>query len=296
MAGDTVLKAFLSVFVVLSCFFLISKAMTLSWKEIRFVWHDLFLKKPPTSDGCFLVFLLSVWQNAVTLPVPTASYQTAGVSEGIRKPWTALRILDPTYVINTLFFPADAESHEQLLSLLTRKCNGLFSQINFSFFIFCSNGSMASTEGINLGTSALPGGCSRATPAIPAQNLCRICQKIKYKFISLNLISSTWHILDSGWNSDLNSSSGNDGWFPLVSKHFHYFRPPCSPSRCQPWDIASHLRECQKSYRNSCRSSARDTLKEQGWKKYVFSIKSLIPEAHEGHFVSGPVQHLSAGR
>lgn len=135
---------------------------------------------------------------------------------------------------------------------------------------------MASTEGINLDMSALPYGCSRATPV---QNLCRICQKIKYKFISLNLISSTWHILDSGWNSDLNSSSGNDGWFPLVSKHFHYFRPPCSPSHCQPWDITSHLRECQKSYRNSCCSSTRDTLKEQGGKNTssALHLSSLKP-------------------
>lgn len=36
--------------------------------------------------------------------------------------------------------------------------------------------------------------------------------------------------------------------------------------------------------------------KNRDGKKYVFSIKSLIPEAHEGHFVSGPVQHPSAGR
>lgn len=124
--------------------------------------------------------------------------------------------------------------------------------------------------------SALPYSCSRATPV---QNLCRICQKIKYKFISLNLISSTWHILDSGWNSDLNSSSGNDGWFPLVSKHFHYFRPPCCPSHCQPWDITSHLRECQKSYRNSCCSSTTDTLKEQGEKitSSALRLSSLKP-------------------
>ena len=53
-------------------------------------------------------------------------------SESIKKPWTAQRILDPTHVINTLLFPADAVSHKQLLSFLTRKCNGLFNKINFS--------------------------------------------------------------------------------------------------------------------------------------------------------------------
>lgn len=86
----------------------------------------------------------------------------------------------------------------------------------------------------------------------------------------MNPTATTWHVADSGWNSASNSSGGNDGWFPLVGKHFHYFGPPCSAARCQPWDITSRLGGCRKS-------SPRNTLKEQGWKNGMFKL-SVIRE------------------
>lgn len=58
-------------------------------------------------------------------------------------------------MINTLLSPAGAKTHEQLLSLLTRKRSGLYNKI-YLYFPFRSNGEMADAEGINVGMSALP--------------------------------------------------------------------------------------------------------------------------------------------
>lgn len=133
--SDGLLKAFLSGFVAISCFCFISKAMTLSWKEIRFVWHDLVLKKAPVM-AVFLGFLLSVGQNAVTHSISSSSRGFGGqkASKSLEDSW-------PNAVINTLLFPAGAKTHEQLLSLLTRKRSGLFNKI-YLYFPFRSNGNM----------------------------------------------------------------------------------------------------------------------------------------------------------